>query len=443
MKIKHIETVRVSDPADVIWVRIHTDAGLIGLGETWYASKTVESAVHDHFAPLIVGRDPFAIERHWLNMFRLSDHAGYGGAELRAISAIDMALWDIKGQAAGVPVYELLGGAVRKKIRVYATGAPFVGAGDLARELIDDGMIAMKMGPTISVATPSEGQYLSSKDLDLALQPFRDVRDAVGDGIKIANDGHGKWALPVAIQFAKAMEPLDIMWQEDLMPLLNPDALRKLQDATNTPVCISERLLTRWQLREFIENGSAQIVMPDLIWTGGISETHRIAVMASAHQVPVAPHDATGPVNIFACAHICMNSPNAMIMEHVRPYLYGWYGDFVDPLPPIEHGWLSAPQNPGIGTRLRPEVLERSDCETRVTDESVAIPGMNDEGWTGRENFSDGMWAEMEEIMKFRSLGYSDAGRLSPGEGDAPTGGPGGGIATWYKDGEPDKGGDE
>ena len=443
MKIKHIETVRVSDPADVIWVRIHTDAGLIGLGETWYASKTVESAVHDHFAPLIVGRDPFAIERHWLNMFRLSDHAGYGGAELRAISAIDMALWDIKGQAAGVPVYELLGGAVRKKIRVYATGAPFVGAGDLARELIDDGMIAMKMGPTISVATPSEGQFLSSKDLDLALQPFRDVRDAVGDGIKIANDGHGKWALPVAIQIAKAMEPLDIMWQEDLMPLLNPDALRQLQDATSTPVCISERLLTRWQFREFIENGSAQIVMPDLIWTGGISETHRIAVMASAHQVPVAPHDATGPVNIFACAHICMNSPNAMIMEHVRPYLYGWYGDFVDPLPPIEHGWLSAPQNPGIGTRLRPEVLERSDCETRVTDESVAIPGMNDEGWTGRENFSDGMWAEMEEIMKFRSLGYSDAGRLSPGEGDAPTGGPGGGIATWYKDGEPDKGGDE
>ena len=311
-----------------------------------------------------------------------------------------------------------------------------MGAGELARELIDDGMIAMKMGPTISVATPSEGQYLSSKDLDRVLKPFRDVRDAVGDDIKIANDGHGKWALPVAIQIAKAMEPLDIMWQEDLMPLLNPDALRQLQDATSTPVCISERLLTRWQLREFIENGSAQIVMPDLIWTGGISETNRIAVMASAHQVPVAPHDATGPVNIFACAHICMNSPNAMIMEHVRPYLYGWYGEFVDPLPPIEHGWLSAPQNPGIGTRLRPEVFERPDCETRVTDESVAIPGMNDEGWAGGDNFSEKMWSEMEEIMEFRFLGYSDAERLSSGQGDTPTGGPGGGIATWYKNGD-------
>ncbi|MDP6666805.1 MAG: mandelate racemase/muconate lactonizing enzyme family protein [Dehalococcoidia bacterium] len=433
MRIKHIETVRVSDPADAIWLRVHTDTGLIGLGETWYASKTVESAVHDHFAPLIVGRDPFAIERHWLNMFRLSDHAGYGGAELRAISAIDMALWDIKGQAAGVPVYELLGGAVRKKIRVYATGAPFEGCGELARELIDDGLIAMKMGPTIPVATPSEGQYLAPKDLDRGLKPFRDVRDAVGGDIKIANDGHGKWALPVAIQIAKEMESLDIMWQEDLMPLLNPDALRQLQEATSTPVCISERLLTRWQLREFIENGAAQIVMPDLIWTGGISETHRIAVMASAHQVPVAPHDATGPVNIFACAHICMNSPNAMIMEHVRPYLYGWYGDIVDPLPPIEHGWLSAPQEPGIGTRLRPEVLERPDCETRVTDESVAIPGMNDEGWAGGDNFSEKMWADMEEIREFRSLGSSSVDRPVAGTGDAPTGGPGGGIATWYQ----------
>jgi len=129
-----------------------------------------------------------------------------------------------------------------------------------------------------------------------------------------------------------------------------------------------------------------------------------------------------------------MNSPNAMIMEHVRPYLYGWYADFVDPLPPIEHGWLHAPQNPGIGTRLRPEVFGRPDVELRFSDESVMIPGMNDEGWTGGDNFSGAMWSEMETIADFRSPSTPIVERLMTGEGDSPTGGPGGGIATWFRD---------
>ena len=405
MKITHIETVRVAERPDIIWVQVHTDTGLVGLGETWYAASTVEVAVHDHFAPLLVGKDPFAIERHWLNMFRLSDHAGYGGAEMRAISALDMALWDIKGKAAGVPVYELLGGRVRDRIRIYATGAPYEGCGELARELLDEGIIAMKMGPTIPLATPSEGQYLSPKELDRALKPFRDVRDAVGGDMQLANDGHGKWSLPVAVQIAQAMEPLDMMWQEDLMPLLNPEALLRLQQSTITPVCISERLLTRWQLRQFIENGSARIVMPDLIWTGGISEVHKITVMASARQVPVAPHDATGPVNIFACAQICMSQPNVMIMEHVRSYFLDWYGDFVDPNLPIREGWLYAPEEPGIGTRLRPEVSARHDATVRVTGESAAVPGMEDEGWENRESFSVEMSSEMDDIWRFRKMG--------------------------------------
>ena len=159
------------------------------------------------------------------------------------------------------------------------------------------------------------------------------------------------------------------MWQEDLMPLMNPDALLRLQNATKTPICISERLLTRWQLRQFIENGAARIVMPDLIWTGGISETHKIAILASAHQVPFAPHDATGPVNIFACAQICMSSPNAMMQEHVPSYYKGWYNDFVDPNLDIRDGFLHAPQNPGIGTRLKKDIRNRSDVSIKVSNE--------------------------------------------------------------------------
>jgi L-alanine-DL-glutamate epimerase-like enolase superfamily enzyme len=152
VKITQIETIRVAEQPQIIWVQVHTDEGIVGLGETWYAPSVIEAAVHDWFGPLLIGRDPFAVERHWEAMFRLSDHAGYGGAEMRAISSLDMALWDIKGQSVGLPVYELLGGAVRKKIAVYATYMPLESAGEAARELLDEGITAMKGGPTIGLA---------------------------------------------------------------------------------------------------------------------------------------------------------------------------------------------------------------------------------------------------------------------------------------------------
>ena len=399
MKITQIETIRVREFPSIIWVQVHTDAGIVGLGETWYAASTVQAAVHDHLGPLLIGRDPRAVERHWHNMFALSDHAGYGGAEMRAISALDMALWDIKGQDAGLPIYEMLGGAFRHKIRVYATGAPYEGCDELAKELLDEGITAMKMGPTIPLALETDGQFLSPSDLDRALKPIRDVRDAVGMDMQIANDGHGKWTLPVAIRIAQAMEPYEMMWQEDLMPLLNFQALERLQASTKTPVCISERLLTRWQLRLYIESGAARIVMPDLIWTGGISEVHKVAILASAHQVPIAPHDATGPVNIFACSQICMSAPNVMIMEHVRPFHRGWYGRFVDPNADIRDGYLHAPQRPGIGTRLRPEVRERSDAIVMVSDEPR--DSLID-AWGPSPGRSERMQKEIEEIHRFR-----------------------------------------
>ena len=369
MKIARIETIRVAEHPQIIWVQVYTDTGLIGLGETYYAPSVVQAAVHDFFGPLLIGRDPFEIERHWEAMFRLSDHAGYGGAEMRALSALDMALWDIKGQAAQMPIYELLGGAVRKRIRVYATAMPYEGAAEVARQLLDEGITAIKGGPTIGLAIASDGQHLDPGDLDRALKPIREIREAVGMDMQIANDGHGKWNLPCAIRIARAMEPYEMMWQEDLMPLLNPEALLRLQEATRAPVCISERLLSRWQLRLFIENGAARIVMPDLIWTGGLSETHKIAILASAHQVPFAPHDATGPVNIFACGHICMSAANALMQEHVPAFYKGWYGDVVDPNVDIREGFLHAVQEPGMGTRLRPEVKERRDATVVVSDE--------------------------------------------------------------------------
>ena len=379
MIISRIETIRVGQFPELIFVQLHTDTGLIGLGETWYAASTVESAVHDHFGPLLIGRDPAEIERHWQTMFRLSDHAGYGGAEMRAISAIDVALWDIKGQALQMPIFEIIGGGTRHKIRVYNTLGVYGDITDgydvwtdpvgVAKRLLDEGITGMKMSPTDFIARESDGQLLFKDDLDWALRPLREIRDKLGMEIEVANDAHGKWNLPNAIKIVREMEPLRPMWHEELISPLNEEAHARLQSATSTPIAAAERLMTRYQHRRFIESSAARITMPDLTWTGGISEVKKIAILASVHQMPIAPHDCVGPVNMFACAHIAMATPNVMIMEYNRAMHLGWYRDFIEPDFVIEDGFLMAPTEPGLGTRLKASVKDRKDVTVRISDE--------------------------------------------------------------------------
>ena len=392
MIISQIETIRVAQFPDLIFVQVHTDTGLTGLGETWYAAATVESAIHDHFGPLLVGRDPFEIERHWQTMFRLSDHAGYGGAELRAISAIDVALWDIKGQSLNMPIFEIIGGGTRNRIKVYNTLGVYGEIDEahkvwsdpveVARSLLDQGITGMKMSPTDFIARESDGQLLFQDDLDWALRPIREIREKLGMEIDIANDGHAKWNLPNAIRIVREMEPLRPMWHEELISPLNEEAHRRLQAVTSTPIAAAERLMTRYQHRRFIESPSARISMPDLTWTGGISEVKKIAVLASAHQKPIAPHDSVGPVNMIACAHIAMATPNVMIMEYNRAMHLGWYRDFIEPDFVIDGGFLNAPTEPGLGTRLKASVKTRSDATVRTSSERSESWLMSDERYT-------------------------------------------------------------
>lgn len=380
MKITQIETIRVGQFPDLIFVQIHTDGGIVGLGETWYAASTVDAAIHDHFGPLLIGRDASDIEAHWQTMFRLSDHAGYGGAELRAISALDVALWDIKGQALKLPVFELIGGGTRHRIRVYNTLGVYGDITDghdvwrtpvtVAKSLLDEGIGGMKFSPTDFIARESDGNLLFKKDLDRALKPFREIRDALGMEIQIANDGHAKWNLATAIKIVQEMEPLQPMWHEELISPLNEEAHLRLQKVTRTPIAVAERLMTRYQHRRFIESGAARIVMPDLTWTGGISEVKKIAILASGHQLPIAPHDCVGPVNMLACAQICMATPNVMIMEYNRAMHRGWYGEFIEPNFIVKDGFLMAPTEPGIGAKLKNGVRERNDATVRVSSEA-------------------------------------------------------------------------
>ena len=372
MKIASIETIRLEreEASRGLWVEVHTDEGQVGLGETWYAPHTVESAVHELFAPMLIGKSPLNIERHWYNMFRLADHWGYGGAETRALSALDIALWDIAGQVAGRPIYDLLGGACRDRIPIYDTGGGPDFATDpvpYARQLLDSGISRMKVGG-FPVAHEGDGYLLSGEELERIVAPIRKVYEALGEGMQIAVDGHGFWSLHAATRIARALEPYNIAWLEEMLSPRNVDSHLRLAHETTIPICLAERFVTRYQFREFIERGAVEIVMPDLIWTGGISETKKIAVLAETHQLPVCPHDATGPVNLFACAHICMNIPNAMLMETVRHFYEGWYGDLVTPNVDIRNGHLLAPEGPGLGTRLRPEVRRAPDVSVRVSD---------------------------------------------------------------------------
>ncbi|MBM3958445.1 MAG: mandelate racemase/muconate lactonizing enzyme family protein [SAR202 cluster bacterium] len=380
LKITRIETINVAEFPAVTWVQVYTDAGHVGLGETWFGPRSVVGAIHEIFSPILIGKNPLDIERHWRDMFDMANAFGYAGAETRALSALDIALWDIAGQEAKQPIYNLLGGACRDRIRVYNTCAQyganrdmemaFFDPGGLARSLLDEGISIMKWAFTDHFADLSRGVFLSEQDLELMQEPIRQIRKAVGNQMAIANDGHGRWNLQNAIRIGRAMDQYGMFWQEELIQPTNVENHLALAREVEAPICVSERLVTKYQFRDYLRAGAAEVVMPDLIWTGGITETKKIAVMAEAEQAPVAPHDCTGPVNVFACAHICMNAPNVMVMETVRAFYgkSGYYGRFIEPNIVVRDGFLLAPEGPGLGTRLKKDVRERSDATVESSD---------------------------------------------------------------------------
>ena len=379
MKITKVETIYVDEFWQMSWVRIHTDSGKIGLGETWYLPKSVSAVIHEIYAPSIIGKNPMDREDIWDKLFKLSGIFTYSGAELRALSAIDIALWDLTGQELEQPIYNLLGGKVRDKIKIYNTVGSYGKWQDNEFEkkdpvgflmsLIDEGIDVVKAYYLNDYSEASGGNYISSKQIREALEPLRKQRKALGDQIEIAHDGSGQWALAPAIKIGKAMDEYNIFWQEEMIHPLNSKSHLKLATEINSPVCAAERLMTRYEFREYIENGSAEIVMPDLIWTGGISETKKIATLADTYQTPIAPHDWTGPINVFACAHISMNCQNVMLQETNRAYYKGWYDKFIEPNIVVKDGYLLAPEGPGLGTQLKKSVFERSDVHIEESTE--------------------------------------------------------------------------
>lgn len=369
MKIVRVETIELPESTAVhagtigwLWVRIHSDEGIAGLGETFPATTPDKSVVLQDFAPRLIGRDPRDIEAIWLDLFTSIAYRGWGGAEIRALSAVDIALWDLFARSANLPVYRLLGGQCRESVPIYNTCYDDIydfntHPVELAQDLLAAGIQAMKIWPFDEVARKNHGQSISADEMELCLTPVRKIREALGERMQIAMEFHGLWNLPSSIKIARALEPYQVMWLEEMLPQDNLAAYAALAQEVSQPLCLSERLATRWGFREILENRAARIIMPDVAWCGGLSEARKIAAAAETHYLPIAPHNCGGPVIHFASWHLAVATRNLFIMETVRRHYVDRFQLVATAAGAPQKGRLGIPPGPGLGIELKPEFL--------------------------------------------------------------------------------------
>ena len=396
MKITQVDTLRLGEFPNILFVLVRTDEGLSGLGETFYGARAVEAYVHETAAPYLLGKDPLQIDRHANALY---GYLGYrsSGAETRGNSAVDIALWDLFGKTTGQPLYQLLGGRSRETVRTYNTCAgyryvreaprqevanwglpekaaeaaegPYEDldaflhrADELAEDLLAQGITGMKIWPFDPHAEASGGHHISHDDLNKALEPFRKIRGAVGMTMDVMVEFHSLWDLPAANKIARALEEFEPYWFEDPIKADDLVALAEFARSTRVPVAASETLSGRFAFKELMEREAAGVAMLDISWCGGIGEAKKIATMAEAYKLPVTPHDCTGPVVLAASTHLSVNAPNALIQESVRAYYTGWYKELVTEIPVVENGQIRPPEGPGLGTELIPDLHKRPDA---------------------------------------------------------------------------------
>ena len=360
MKIVNLTLYKV--PPRWLFLKIDTDEGISGWGEPVIEGRadTVRAAVEE-FRMNLIGRDPARIEDLWQEMYRTGFYRG-GPEVMSAIAGIDQALWDIKGKALGVPVYELLGGACRDRLKVYR----WIGGdrpSDVARaaqEALSQGYSAIKMNAT------EEMHYIDGYDrIDAVCQRVAAIREAVGMRLDIAVDFHGRVHKSMAKVLAKALDEYRLMFIEEPVLSQNNEALREIARATTTPIATGERMFSRWEFKSLLQDGYVDIIQPDLSHAGGISECKKIAAMAEAFDVVVAPHCPLGPIALGACIQLDICTPNVFIQEQSLGIHYNQGGDLLDYLadPTIyryRDGFIEAKTGPGLGVEINEDFVRRA-----------------------------------------------------------------------------------
>ena len=343
LQITRLETLLVKPRW--LFLKVHTNAGIVGLGEPILEgrAKTCAAAIEE-IAPYLVGKDPRRVVHHWQAIYR---HAFYRGGPIltSALSGIDQALWDIKGKALGVPVYELLGGPTRDRVRVYAHARSV----EAIRQAIAEGFTAFKTGP----AKDRPARIVESKAfVDHVAESFAQLREAAGPEIDIAVDFHGAIPPPTAKLLIKALEPYQPFFIEEPVQCQNVDVLADIARGTHLPIATGERIFTKWGFREILEKRAASILQPDLCHAGGITETRLIAGMAEAYYAAIAPHNPLGPISLAAGIQLAAAIPNFLCQEQVTL----GEGYLKQPFR-VAGGYIPIPTGPGLGIELDEETL--------------------------------------------------------------------------------------
>ncbi|MDA1256659.1 MAG: mandelate racemase/muconate lactonizing enzyme family protein [Chloroflexi bacterium] len=364
----YLETAEDSHPGEreYVFVEVSTDEGITGWGEvtgTTHVANRAVCAVIGHLNDFLVGDDPTQIERIWHKIFRTFTYMGSRGASTNAISGIDIALWDIRGKIQGLPIYEFFGGPIRDSVPVYChpeDGSTVEQTVQHARAIVETGQTSFKTDPWYPHHPEERNGYLTGKLTAEAenhgVELIAAVRDEVGPDIEILIDSHGRHDVPTAIRLANALEPYKIFWFEEPVPVESYKALKQVKDNTNVPICVGERLHTRWDFVPVLEGGLADFIMPDVTWTGGITELKKIATMAEAYYIPISPHDASGPINVMAGAQVMITVPNHYRVETSRASLSA-YDAFIDHPLDIRGDAIHLSNRPGLGFELDRDYL--------------------------------------------------------------------------------------
>ena len=355
MRVTDIKTFAVDCfRTNWVFVKVYTDEGINGVGEATleYKEKALFGAV-EHIKEYLVGKDPRDIEAHWHAVYR--DAYWRGGAVLMsALSAVEMALWDILGKSLNVPVYRLMGGKANEKVRIYVNGW-FAGS-KTPKEFGEKAKVAVQKGITAMKWDPFGKSYLdiSSKDLNTALECIAEVRAAVGDSVDLLIEGHGRFNIPTATKIARELEQFRPMWFEEPVPPDNLDALKAVRDKSPVAISAGERLYTRWDYRKLFDLTAADYIQPALSHAGGIMECKKIAAEAECRYIPFAPHNPSGPVANAATLQLAASCPNFCILEIMYSDV-AYRKDVTNESLTYKDGYMEIPDKPGLGVEINEE----------------------------------------------------------------------------------------